>query len=758
MRYFTQRYEDGHETLEAKMHGLTVQFILGLAVVQLPSLARSSDLAVLLDRYAANADQVRSWRMAYQGMREADSIRYPDQVYVSHYVCDFFCDGDRVFHRERRWGGVEGTNRFAPDDNAHYRSTLWDGKVFSNYAARVKNMKGVLVLDENPKDDALSALRCKKMASPLFGYYYNAYQRVDTILRGAREISLREAMEPVNGVDCYVIEAETEYGHYTIWVDPEHGYNFAKVRIHISSAKGHRFRGKAFESREAEYKLDVLRFGILKGAWIPMEGTWDYSSLGVPGARKITSKTCVVVREFVLEPDHEALGSFIREDVVDGTTGVIMPHPQIERIWQDGSFVPKVDEHIVRLIDKMVTSLLEDQREHPGLIPVSDQDSLGAPVSSDANDELNTSVGAQSRQPGDKGSGYTGNENRKAVRPHCGLYCLYVILSLNGKQLSFRDLVKPEYLGYRDGSSLDELHRLAVDHGMEAKQVARLSTRGLRSSPHSAVLHVRSHPGAPEYDHYEIFLGVEKGKAKLCNPPESPRLVSFKDLAPLWDGRAIFLSPHSVDIATILRAERQRWLVYGMIGVALIVVAHFGRRIWLAVVGQIPQRWSLGLTVGQAVMIGLAALLCGGGYHFFHDEGLLANATATADIQKGHVADFIPKVSEKSVRKLLGGEAVLIDARYTRDYRQGHLRDAINLPIDANESLWNTAVDKIPEGQPIVVYCQSAGCKFAENVSVKLIEHGYTNISIYKGGWVEWTEKHNEDETTEKEVTKNDGR
>lgn len=46
-------------------------------------------------------------------------------------------------------------------------------------------------------------------------------------------------------------------------------------------------------------------------------------------------------------------------------------------------------------------------------------------------------------------------------QPYCGLYCLYAAVKLEGKEIRFRDLVKPEYIGSREGSSLQKLRKAA---------------------------------------------------------------------------------------------------------------------------------------------------------------------------------------------------------------------------------------------------------------------------------------------------------
>ena len=45
--------------------------------------------------------------------------------------------------------------------------------------------------------------------------------------------------------------------------------------------------------------------------------------------------------------------------------------------------------------------------------------------------------------------------------PYCGVYCLYTVMKLSGKEVDFRQLLKPEYIGSRRVSSLAELKKAA---------------------------------------------------------------------------------------------------------------------------------------------------------------------------------------------------------------------------------------------------------------------------------------------------------
>jgi rhodanese-related sulfurtransferase len=330
--------------------------------------------------------------------------------------------------------------------------------------------------------------------------------------------------------------------------------------------------------------------------------------------------------------------------------------------------------------------------------------------------------------------------SRKSSGPYCGIYCLYTTMKLDDKEINFRKLVKPKYIGSRKGSSLTELKKAAEDNGSYAIPAGKLTSRELGQSAYSIILHVKSEIGSKQYDHYELFLGTENGKAKLLDPPNPVRLVSFAELSPRWDGNGLIVSAEPIDLGAIIAPARKRFIIYAAIALVIILIVHWAKRYLPE--GMLNSRGKLlSLSMTQGAIFAIAALLCGMFYHFANDEGLLANANATALIQQAHLGNFIPKVSEKKVHKLLDGDTVFIDARFARDFEAGHLKGAINVPVDANDVEHQKLTADIAKDARIVLYCQSAGCKFDEIVAIKLMADGFYNISIFRGGWNEWVAK-----------------
>ncbi len=129
-------------------------------------------------------------------------------------------------------------------------------------------------------------------------------------------------------------------------------------------------------------------------------------------------------------------------------------------------------------------------------------------------------------------------------------------------------------------------------------------------------------------------------------------------------------------------------------------------------------------------------------YHYVNSEGMIANADGTRSIVSLYSGTFVPEVSKASLERILHDQhTVIIDARLQQDYEDGHIGDAVNIPIGSNEAARSAITAKFSKDANIVVYCQSAQCKFAETVASQLLAEGFSKVSIFKGGWLEWSDK-----------------
>jgi rhodanese-related sulfurtransferase len=320
------------------------------------------------------------------------------------------------------------------------------------------------------------------------------------------------------------------------------------------------------------------------------------------------------------------------------------------------------------------------------------------------------------------------------------VHCLYAILRVRGDTVDFTELLKPEYIGSYEGSTLAELQKAAEDHGLYAAATGKMTTRALRRCLYPVILHVRPNADSKEYTHYELFLGVEDGKAKLLNPPGPAELVSFESLAARWDRNGLIVAAEPININRIYAPARMAFIGYAVIVIGSIVLLHWSKRTLPTGIAATRIRM-LGLSMTQGALLCVAALVGGATYRLAGGSGLLGDTGSTQAIQRAHAVTFIPKIGQSRCDTFLRKGAVLIDARFVADYRLGHVDGAVNIPVDANDAQREKIAASIPKDARVVVYCQSARCGFAGNVAVWLRQRGFANVVVYRGGWVDWVAK-----------------
>jgi rhodanese-related sulfurtransferase len=696
----------------------------------------------LLDAYAAGQERIASWAIRCQLSIDMPAPGRTEKTVKNGQDCDLRSDGARASVRCHKWHESSGAP--ARTRNSGYLSRTWDGEKYMSYRKAEPNGVGHVFIDDmhsrpaEEKAGEINALLYGHPAAVLLGFYGGTFERVDSVLRKAQSISVRESTERVGDNDCYVIDARTLYGRYTIWIDPQHGSNVARAQIIRTRDEGHLRRSYPPTIKRSSFTLENVRFEEVQGVWVAVEADFFTQTEEDRLRTSISSgHGHVRIDEITLHPDHDALRSFTGGDIPNGTDVLVMPALHIRYAWTNGELVTQVNEKAIEKVDRIVARLTPpaqaartEDEDANGLLagdgtpspPDSMESEPNAPVSADQEEGKEA-----------KPRGIT------LPRPYCGLYCVYAMLKQMDRNVDFRDLVKLKYVGSGEGSTMAELSKAARDNGLFAGVAARLSTEGLSQCPYPAILHVKADWSRRTYDHYELFLGTEEGQAKLFDPPDKLRLVPFHELAGRWDGYALAVSDKPFDIDAIFGPDRQRLLLYVALGILAVLGVHLlvSRTViprWAA-----TRRWRLGLSVAQAGALAVAALVSALICHVSSREGLLVNTNTTGLFREAYLGTFIPKVGVGQVRRLLKTDAVILDARYKEDYQGGHLTGAISLPTDANEALWRTRTEAIPKNARILVYCQSAGCKFAEQVGSQLRKDGFSNISVFRGGWQEWT-------------------
>ncbi len=90
---------------------------------------------------------------------------------------------------------------------------------------------------------------------------------------------------------------------------------------------------------------------------------------------------------------------------------------------------------------------------------------------------------------------------------------------------------------------------------------------------------------------------------------------------------------------------------------------------------------------------------------------------------------------------LAGKHTLILDARPSLIYAQGHVPGALNLSRQdfARDYRRLAPTLKPATEKPIIVYCSGGDCHDSRMVANALLTLGYSNVSVFTGGWEVWS-------------------
>lgn len=88
------------------------------------------------------------------------------------------------------------------------------------------------------------------------------------------------------------------------------------------------------------------------------------------------------------------------------------------------------------------------------------------------------------------------------------------------------------------------------------------------------------------------------------------------------------------------------------------------------------------------------------------------------------------QIHVSEVRELVEQNAVFVDVREKNEFANGHLKNAINIPL----SELRERMDEVPTDVPVYIHCRSAQRSY--NAVMALQNSGYTNVSNVSGSFL----------------------
>ena len=88
--------------------------------------------------------------------------------------------------------------------------------------------------------------------------------------------------------------------------------------------------------------------------------------------------------------------------------------------------------------------------------------------------------------------------------------------------------------------------------------------------------------------------------------------------------------------------------------------------------------------------------------------------------------------------------ALILDARPAVFFERGHVPGALNLSRDdfSHDYRRLDGVLKAAQGEAIIVYCSGGECHDSRLIANALLSLGFSDVSVYTGGWDEWSDAH----------------
>jgi rhodanese-related sulfurtransferase len=136
----------------------------------------------------------------------------------------------------------------------------------------------------------------------------------------------------------------------------------------------------------------------------------------------------------------------------------------------------------------------------------------------------------------------------------------------------------------------------------------------------------------------------------------------------------------------------------------------------------------------EALLLLVAAIVLGVAYTFVTNQGFFAK---TQSVQPAATSNMEIISLAKAEELFESHNALFIDARHEFDYQEGHIRGAVNVALKKFDTQISR-LNNIPKDKLLIVYCDGAECNSSIELTLKLMESGFTNVKVFFGGWQEW--------------------
>ncbi len=323
-----------------------------------------------------------------------------------------------------------------------------------------------------------------------------------------------------------------------------------------------------------------------------------------------------------------------------------------------------------------------------------------------------------------------GQVDVRKPRNYCGIYTAFgaasVLLQKSGKKpaVDFGDLISNEYVSSMAGSTTQDILRALEKLGCSGQAYAFLSLRSIERAKNPLILHVSSRGRLGSYQHWILFLGIESGCAVVRDGEGGDYKMPESELLCKWDGKAI----------AVFQRDEQPPKLYAW-EIAANCLYLFGVCSIICLVRSMSVLKSFRAEFASFVCVISLAVA----YSFFANAHSYVDSAIARSVGIHTYPESIREISFAELQEFRGrSKASIVDCRYKVDYSFGHIDDSISIPIDISPANLAAATKSLRRDIPIILYCQSEGCKFSDVMASEFAKLGFTDLNIYRNGYTEW--------------------
>ena len=346
--------------------------------------------------------------------------------------------------------------------------------------------------------------------------------------------------------------------------------------------------------------------------------------------------------------------------------------------------------------------------------------------------------------------GARGNGWDRTAESYSALECLQRVADELHRPVDMLALLSSPLLQLQQDDTSSQIVDLARQQKLNAVILDHLRTDQIMRCPCPLLIHVMGGRYSTKPDYYVLYHGVRDGQAQIFSPSIGELSIPLNQLEADRRGESVAVSDQTIspDVLDNRSLTDVRFVWMGGVALALAAIAlirHIKRPTLDTELGALSE---LRASMAEFSRLAVFAIALAFGSRFASAEPLLPPQPAAPQ----DPVDFLlphspqparpqaqpPELSLEAAVGLVNTNALFVDARDVGEYGAGHIRGAIVCPA-SDIARWHLHMAGVDPHRQIIVYCAEASCRKGEYVARFLLQHGFTDVSLYRDGWAKWT-------------------